>query len=632
VCEQQKLEEMSHQDRCNCFDQFSRYLDGVLGSSGELKVLLCDESVMSILSVAYSQHELLQHNVVLVDLLSNSSRFEMKHFTCVILCRPSRSSLSCVFQELAEGNFSSYSVYFTTMASSAVIQSLANADVMNLVEHVEEVYVDSMPITEWVSVSQLPRPVAAPASLDASMCCPLSTSSSQWSSETVSKFSESIVSFLLASNRRPVIRYRAGNSVMQKLAEDLGDRMTGVHSMFPDLPAKESVVLLLDRLDDPITPLLMPWSYEAMIHELIGFQKGNEVIVDSNGENSPSSADDRRHIITPNTDSFFKEHRYDDWGQVCLAVSDMVKAYKEMNQFDRTTVSFDEIKNFITQFPDAKKKSTLVTRHCTIASEMLAEINSRNLTKIAVLEQDIISNHEISEHSRLALEVIQDPKTDVDDALRLAMLYCLRYEKTSGNIQAQLRQELLNRRCASEKVELLDQLIQCAGVGYRQHELFKQTTGHFFKAVSKAVGQFGKEVQNVMTEHTPLLKKILNRAYNGTLDVNRYPVLEASGSPISSSQAPYIKGKDIIVVMVGGVTYAEAMLLANINDRKVDNNLESLMTIGKTVSRKLGGGGVRDGDSAADISSEAPTAKLEACVSLLSTGIINSKEFIRNLH
>lgn len=30
------------------------------------------------------------------------------------------------------------------------------------------------------------------------------------------------------------------------------------------------VVLLLDRRDDPVTPLLLQWTFQAMVHELIG--------------------------------------------------------------------------------------------------------------------------------------------------------------------------------------------------------------------------------------------------------------------------------------------------------------------------------------------------------------------------
>ena len=29
-------------------------------------------------------------------------------------------------------------------------------------------------------------------------------------------------------------------------------------------------LLILDRMDDPVTPLLLQWTYQAMIHELLG--------------------------------------------------------------------------------------------------------------------------------------------------------------------------------------------------------------------------------------------------------------------------------------------------------------------------------------------------------------------------
>lgn len=31
-------------------------------------------------------------------------------------------------------------------------------------------------------------------------------------------------------------------------------------------------VLLVDRKEDPVTPLLTQWTYQAMVHELIGIQ------------------------------------------------------------------------------------------------------------------------------------------------------------------------------------------------------------------------------------------------------------------------------------------------------------------------------------------------------------------------
>lgn len=604
--------------RRHCVEQAVFYLESVLSQQKGLKVLLCDDATRGILTVAYSQHQLLRHSVVLVDMLANKERYPMKHFSCIIMCRPSSPSLAAVYQELAEGNFSAYSIFFTYLLEPTLLQSIANADLLNLVQTVGEVYLDSLPITEWVCVTQLkPSPLSK---IPPPLVNPITYA--QWDPRSISRMAESIVSMMLACNRRPVIRYRANNKLVETIAGEVAIRMKTVHATFPDLKAKESVLVFMDRMDDPVTPLLMPWTYEAMVHELIGFQKGSEIVVDD----PAASREDCIHILTPNTDSFYDQHRYDNWGQVCVAVSEMVKAYKQMNNFDRNTVSLEEIKNFMSRFPEARKQSVQVTRHCAITSQLIAEINGRNLTRLSVLEQDIVSNNNLAEHSRLVLEVVQDPKTDVDDALRMVMLYCLQYERTTGNIIAQLKQELRQRQCPDDNIALIDRLLEYGGEQRRVHSIFKAPTGHIFKAVAKAVGQFGKDVQNVLTQHTPLLKKLINRVYNGNLSPELYPVKEVSGSPIATAQASYMRSKDIIVVYTGGITYTEAMLLSQINQGIVDNNQETLMNMGKTVSRKLGGGGEVIGPS-----DEPATVKIEARVTLLSTAMLNSKDFLHSL-
>ena len=34
------------------------------------------------------------------------------------------------------------------------------------------------------------------------------------------------------------------------------------------------ILLVLDRRNDPVTPLLSQWTYQAMVHELIGIRNG----------------------------------------------------------------------------------------------------------------------------------------------------------------------------------------------------------------------------------------------------------------------------------------------------------------------------------------------------------------------
>ncbi|KAF8297647.1 sec1-like protein [Trypanosoma cruzi] len=604
--------------RFNCIEQAWAYIDRILDGPDGLKVLLCDDATRNILSVVYSQHQLLQHNVVLVDMLSNREHYPMKHLHCIIFCRPSPSSLACVYQELAEGNFASYSLCFSYLLESNIVQSLANADLLNLTTAVNEIYLDTVPLTEYVNIAQL-KPTALRSAV-APTVNPITYS--QWSTTSFDRMTEAIVGLLLMTNRRPAIRYRGKNKVTEKLAKLVAGKMTTVHQNFPDLKAKDSVLLILDRMDDPVTALVIPWTYEAMIHEIIGFQCGNEVTIDD----PDAKPEERVHILTAHADPFFAQHRYSDYGQVCIAVSELVKAYKALNNFDRNSVSLDEIKNFISRFPEARKQSVQVTRHCGIASQLVTEVNGRNLTHLSVLEQEMLASSNVTEHSRQMMDVVQDPKTDIDDALRMVMLYALRYEKVGGNNIAQLKEMLLKRNCPMERISLIDRLLEYGGADKRLHELFRTSTGHILKIVAKTVGQFGKDIQNVLTQHVPLMKKVINRVYNGTLSEQKYPVQEVVGSPISASAVPTIRAKDIIIVMVGGVTYSEAMLLYQINQCQVSNNVESLMNLGKNVTRLV------SGDSTAKSASGEPyTEKIEARVTLLSTSMIDSKDFIHSL-
>lgn len=42
-------------------------------------------------------------------------------------------------------------------------------------------------------------------------------------------------------------------------------------------------LLILDRKDDPLTPLLSQWTYQAMVHELLGLNNNRVVLKDAPG-------------------------------------------------------------------------------------------------------------------------------------------------------------------------------------------------------------------------------------------------------------------------------------------------------------------------------------------------------------
>lgn len=61
----------------------------------------------------------------------------------------------------------------------------------------------------------------------------------------------------------------------KKLALEVQNTITSEGQLFdfrrPDTPP---ILLILDRRNDPVTPLLTQWTYQAMVHELIGIHHG----------------------------------------------------------------------------------------------------------------------------------------------------------------------------------------------------------------------------------------------------------------------------------------------------------------------------------------------------------------------
>jgi vacuolar protein sorting-associated protein 45 len=654
----------THRPRMSLSDQSLTYLDHILeNKQNRLQVLLCDDDARSVLNVAYSQRQLLHHQVVLVDQLSNGdARFLMKHLHAVVLCRPMDKNFSLLARELMAGNFKSYRVFFTGMIDMDTIQKMANADVFDIVESMEEVFLDVVPVADHTATTQLFPPIlcgpAAPLQ-DENRVRENPISWSQWDADTFSRVASSIVSAMLMTNRRPVIRYRGEHKVAERLAAEVAAKMKSVHQSFPDLKAKECVLVITDRLDDPVTPLLTQWTYEAMIHEIIGFQNVNEVVLDDDvapptaaanreggSEAQTTPATDHIHVLTPQGDPFFQQHRFSDYGQVCCAVSELVETYKAMNNIDRTSASIEDIRNFMATFPEAKKQSGQVTRHASILGRLVDEVNARSLTKLSVLEQEMFVSTSAQEHANTALSLVRNPKTEMEDALRIVLLYHLKYEKSSNNVVAQLKNELELRGCPANKVALADKIIAVAGTKRRMHEIYRTSTGSIFKAAVSSIARFGTEVQNVLTQHQPLLKKIINRAYNGTLSDRDYPLQVVQGSPISPQQAITQRTRDIMIFMVGGVTYEELALVDTINRGVVDNSVETLMNLGRmftgdgsnTYDPPSSGGGAAA--SSVSPSSQSPssgaqtepqTAKILANVTLLSTAMLNSKFFLKCL-
>lgn len=80
---------------------------------------------------------------------------------------------------------------------------------------------------------------------------------------------QGITSVLLSLKKCPYIRYQNSSNMAKRLAEKIREVLSKESSSFEFRQESNPILLIVDRRDDPVTPLLNQWTYQAMVHELL---------------------------------------------------------------------------------------------------------------------------------------------------------------------------------------------------------------------------------------------------------------------------------------------------------------------------------------------------------------------------
>jgi hypothetical protein len=85
--------------------------------------------------------------------------------------------------------------------------------------------------------------------------------------------------------------------------------LAGVLFIQQDVPA---ILLIVDRRDDPITPLLNQWTYQAMVHERLGIHN-NRVDMSKVAGIAPEM---QQIVLSSEQDEFYHRNMYLDFGEI----------------------------------------------------------------------------------------------------------------------------------------------------------------------------------------------------------------------------------------------------------------------------------------------------------------------------
>ena len=113
-------------------DYVSRMCTDVPG----MKVLVMDTETTGIVSMVFTQTQVLQHEVFMTDTIERQRADKMPHLKAVYFVRPTADNVRRIQAELREPRFGEYHIFFSNMTRDGMIQQLAEADEHEVVQQV----------------------------------------------------------------------------------------------------------------------------------------------------------------------------------------------------------------------------------------------------------------------------------------------------------------------------------------------------------------------------------------------------------------------------------------------------------------------------------------------------------------
>lgn len=529
----------------------------------KIKVLLLDQHTTSIISLNSTQSELLKHDIYLITRLDNPNRDKMGHLKAIVYVKPTEESINYLLDELRNPRYSSYAIYFNNIVSKSQLERLAESDDMEVVVKVQEIFQDYLTINRDLFTFNMKIPQNRIYGDHAD----------SWSGFALNRTTEGLTSLLLSLKTKPIIRYEANSKMGSKLAQEILYTIEKPNNSLFDFKLRDTppLLLILDRKNDPITPLLQPWTFQSMVHELIGIDNNTVDLSHTSGV----SKELEKIVLSSKQDKFFEEAMYLNFGDLSDKIKSYVTDYKAKTNSNKNIESIEDMKHFIEEFPEFKKLSGNVSKHMTLASEINRQLDHQRLWEVSEIEQNLSSHDQHNQDLREIEKILNNVNTDPSQQskppismklkLRLVILYALRYETNSNNQLTKLKMILQNQGIALQDLALIDYFLRLSGHAKR----LDNEENIFDKATSNLISGFktNHTNDNIFMQHIPRLENIISKATRGKLSEKNYPVLSPYADYEYNPQTVKLsleKAQDIIIFFIGGVTYEEDRIVANL--------------------------------------------------------------------
>eukprot|EP00041_Stephanoeca_diplocostata_P039352 m.1617823 g.1617823 ORF g.1617823 m.1617823 type:complete len:562 (+) comp25374_c0_seq7:161-1846(+) len=524
------------------FTAASTYVASMTTRTKGMKAMLLDKHTTTSISMVYSNSDVLANEIYLIRRLDEKRQQDdheiFPDVAAIVFVRPCRASLQALDAELRQPRFKSYDLCFTGVVDPGDLERLAAADVKHAVVEVTEYYLDYIVVDPHLFTLN----TVGCGGRDGKL----------WAPSKLEETARSLLSVLLAVGATsPTLRFQASSSLCQALVARTSQFLAAQDGSGGPTP---TLVLVVDRRDDPITPLLNQWTYQAMVHELVGIHNG-AVRLESGGSGAGES-DDKHFTLSSGRDTFFAKNMYTTFGDLTTTVKALTDEYKKSKDVKLHTIA--DMKQFIANYPRIKEITASANKHLSLVVELKHAVDRCKLLGedgISLLEQELLTTSDHTYAYKRVGEHLQDEQVRPMDKIRLVVLYMLKFESHKSLKVDKFVDLLLKQRMPQQLVHVISQVLGYCG------KRCPGRTSNVYASAASGLYKPAAELDSDLVRHTPLLCTTLDAMARGKLSVKDFPVYGDE----EGRAAPPVP-RHVVVFMVGGTTYEEAKTVAYFNE------------------------------------------------------------------
>ncbi|CAF0736948.1 unnamed protein product [Rotaria sordida] len=572
------------------------------------KVLVMDRLATRIISASCKMHDIMSEGITIVeDIMKRREPLGM--LEAVYFIQPNEKSVNELINDFDKTHalvpkYKAAHVFFTEACNADLFSRLTQSKCAKYIKTLREVNIAFLPYerqaftldspdTFYIANNPTPLPQRA-AHLDV--------------------IAEQIATLCATLGEYPTIRYRAENEKMVEFAQAVQQKLNQYKAddatMGEGVDKAKSILLLLDRGFDAVSPLLHELTFQAMAHDLLKIE--NDVFeyeVQTPGADPKINPGQKQKVLLDENDELWTELRHLHIAVVTQNITKKIKDFaiqkrvKDTERGERTTMK--DLSLMIKKMPQYQKELNAYALHFNIAEQCMNAYNRDSGEKLCSVEQNLAmgtdpEGERIKDHMRNIVPLLLDAAITIEDKLRIIMLYilhknayCCTTPEKYGITEENLSKLLSHAFIPTEKKNIItnmqylnlqiiqDQSRRESGVS---PDLGRATALHVASElfIKSSAGGRRKNIPQPRKERTeqtytnsrwtPYVKDIMEDVIDEKLDSRQFPSIGGQrnaaaaynvqstreyGSWMQSRRGAVRSGPRLIIFILGGVAYNE---------------------------------------------------------------------------